>query len=997
MFNGASAQDRYWVGGNGQWDDTNHWSTSSGGAGGASLPNSTDNVYFDSNSGLTSTSIITVLPGTYEMQDFEIVDQSLDFTLFFDAPVSGILINMNVYGDFILGPSLITDYDTHFLTNTVFWHLKGTGTINIDTKGKDLNALRSEDLDRDILLLSPLFAGEELLIRTGNLTSNGHDIQTERFIAGGGCSGPTNCPNKTFNLDGSTIICELMNTEFNYGSLALTGTYDLECSDLSAFGESFGVVKLKAYDSNTFSLFIDIEGGTIADLVIETDLEVNFQKNFTVLNNIKINNAQSIRLQSLGTDQTIEVGGDIINANGGSTCSSLLSVEYTGSQNCFISKSSGTFNINNVGLINVKTTGAATFNALESIVYNTESFWSVTPPASTNYYWVGGDGLWSESTNWSLTSGGIPITSGCLPTLVDNVIIDDKSFTADNQGIDIQDDEAVNCNTLFWTASNYSGLELNFPSGNNDAVMNIGNHIYLDPSMSINASQNSEMVLWSSDMELDAPVSTLPRLVLNNSAPVISLLAPLNCYAIKIEQGTLFTNNFDITTNEINVIAGPANSVNLDFGTSTVTINGHLNLQLSTPSQVSYDASEATIICESMDVYDGDFKTLKFINSFSTNGPRRNHNIEKLILAGSSVGLGFFNSTVGESNIDTLILEGPNATLQIRDTDGAYVNHEIRSTDASAEIVGHGTLPGKLIIPSNLCVDDMITFQDLEVIGGSIHAPQGIDNGGNVNISFENYTDEGKLYWVGKSSDWNAPEAWSFSSGACPSAYGTISTYDSLIFDNNSFAIDDNEIFFSGSRTTTSLVFRNTDNAGIVNIPFRLTADNVIVDGGLVTIKDLSSAGNRELHVNEYIHVQNLGQFTLDTVTAKIGLRPDDFALSTLKVESGAEFIGKFSIISIAGHGTGNIDHTVDFAGSSIVDLDDSIFASIEPLSGQSQNNMTWNLLNGTVIDKVQFLNSAGVNQEINLISGFTTNQLTSKHGVIKLLNGASVVVRNQE
>ena len=43
--------NRYWVGGSGAWDNTNttNWSASSGGSGGASVPTSTDNVFFDSN------------------------------------------------------------------------------------------------------------------------------------------------------------------------------------------------------------------------------------------------------------------------------------------------------------------------------------------------------------------------------------------------------------------------------------------------------------------------------------------------------------------------------------------------------------------------------------------------------------------------------------------------------------------------------------------------------------------------------------------------------------------------------------------------------------------------------------------------------------------------------------------------------------------------------------------------------------------------------------
>lgn len=52
--------DRYWVGGNGTWNGTNttNWSTTSGGSGGASVPTALDAVYFDNNSGTTSTTAL---------------------------------------------------------------------------------------------------------------------------------------------------------------------------------------------------------------------------------------------------------------------------------------------------------------------------------------------------------------------------------------------------------------------------------------------------------------------------------------------------------------------------------------------------------------------------------------------------------------------------------------------------------------------------------------------------------------------------------------------------------------------------------------------------------------------------------------------------------------------------------------------------------------------------------------------------------------------------
>ncbi len=51
--------NRYWRGGTGTWDltDTSHWSTTSGGAGGASVPTNADAVIFDNNSGTGTTTV----------------------------------------------------------------------------------------------------------------------------------------------------------------------------------------------------------------------------------------------------------------------------------------------------------------------------------------------------------------------------------------------------------------------------------------------------------------------------------------------------------------------------------------------------------------------------------------------------------------------------------------------------------------------------------------------------------------------------------------------------------------------------------------------------------------------------------------------------------------------------------------------------------------------------------------------------------------------------
>ena len=60
-INSLYAADRYWVLGGGTWSDfAAHWSATSGGPPGATLPSDTDNVFFDVNSGLPGVIIIDV-------------------------------------------------------------------------------------------------------------------------------------------------------------------------------------------------------------------------------------------------------------------------------------------------------------------------------------------------------------------------------------------------------------------------------------------------------------------------------------------------------------------------------------------------------------------------------------------------------------------------------------------------------------------------------------------------------------------------------------------------------------------------------------------------------------------------------------------------------------------------------------------------------------------------------------------------------------------------
>ena len=68
---GGGGTARYWIGGTGTWNatDTTHWSASSGGAPGASVPTSLDNVFVDTNSGFGAGGTLSI-PVNVSSRDF---------------------------------------------------------------------------------------------------------------------------------------------------------------------------------------------------------------------------------------------------------------------------------------------------------------------------------------------------------------------------------------------------------------------------------------------------------------------------------------------------------------------------------------------------------------------------------------------------------------------------------------------------------------------------------------------------------------------------------------------------------------------------------------------------------------------------------------------------------------------------------------------------------------------------------------------------------------
>lgn len=112
---------RYWVGGTGNWNDINHWSTTSGGIGGASVPTMDDDVIFDNNSGTGTITVNT----TANMRDCTFAQTQL-------IKLANAAYPFNIFGSWTLCSN---NYLNTSFTGTGYVYLKATTSVNITSNG----------------------------------------------------------------------------------------------------------------------------------------------------------------------------------------------------------------------------------------------------------------------------------------------------------------------------------------------------------------------------------------------------------------------------------------------------------------------------------------------------------------------------------------------------------------------------------------------------------------------------------------------------------------------------------------------------------------------------------------------------------------------------------------------------------------------------------------------------------------------------------------------
>ncbi|MFH0906536.1 MAG: hypothetical protein V1824_04330 [archaeon] len=396
----AFAADRYWVGGTATWNATigTKWATCSGCTGGAAVPTSSDNVYFDANSGA-----VTITAGaTINALDFNCTG--------FTGSFSQNSRTFNVYGNFVLNSTM-----SYSVTSGVLTFLATSTGKTITTATKTIGAMTFNSSTGGWKFLDATTSTGTVTLTSGDLNLNDLNHTFSIFSSSGSTA-------RTVHLGSGTLTLTAAATAWTTATTTNL-TIDESTSNI-IFTSTTASVSFGSSGDNTFYNFEFTGAGS--HIIAGTP----------VFNNFKIN-PSSVAWNYVRISSGITVNG-ILTLNGYSEkYRTTISLQDSPSSTRTTITANGTITGQYVNFRDVAGNGSADWN-LSGVIGgsgNNGNNSGITFTTAANQYWVGNGGNWDDSANhWASTSNGAA-GSGRVPLCQDTAKFDSNSFSLGSQTI----------------------------------------------------------------------------------------------------------------------------------------------------------------------------------------------------------------------------------------------------------------------------------------------------------------------------------------------------------------------------------------------------------------------------------------------------------------------------------------------------------------------------------------------------------------------------------
>lgn len=562
----------YWVGGSGNWDatSTTNWASSSGGAGGAGVPTSADDVIFDAGSNTGTDPFTVTITGTISAPsscaNFTTggAGGALDGTMTLDLGSTGWL---DCYGSM-----------TWPATNFVFT-LSGSFTANLrfraSTTGNTFTTNGVTTAGSLTLVFTGLgawtlgsaltFTNTVLSVVSGSFSSGNFNITVNSLATSGtflrsmslgssvvtlsGGAGPIGfgaTTNFTFNAGTSSIV-------FTNASPTLTGG-SRTFYDVSFTSTSGGQITINGQNTfNNFSVTSPTAAGGVKTIVFQLNQTINGTLTLgaanTAINRVRVFGTTVVG-NGVGTQVTLTVA----------TIATLSDVDF---RDIVAAGASGTWSGTRLG--------------------NCGNNSNITFGAGVPKYWnLAAGGNWS-ATAWALTSGGA-VNVNNFPLAQDTAIIENTGL---NTGATITLNSSWNLPTI--DASTRTNA-FTLASGTSSPII-FGS--YTIPSVTTVTGTNNLFfggIGLTQNITTNGVTLTFPIQHAGSSTNTVRLVGNLTQAAgFTLTSGALDLNNNTLTCTAFN--SNNSNVRSIAFGTGNITVTGNNATIWSTATGTNYSAT----------------------------------------------------------------------------------------------------------------------------------------------------------------------------------------------------------------------------------------------------------------------------------------------------------------------------------------------------------------------------------------------------------------------
>jgi hypothetical protein len=757
--------DRYWVGGTANWDGTagTKWATTSGGAGGASVPTTADDVFFTN----LSTGTCTISSGNTGAK-------SLNCTGFTGTLAGSSILSMR--GNLTLSSGMTFNYTGDFQFST--------SAATIISAGKTIASIRVDTTvtQGDALTLSGslTIAGGTFDTANFNLTVNGSiasSFATARTINLGSSTvtlngaGPwaslTNT-NLTLNAGTSSIVCTNATTTFQPGAESGTGLTFYNVSFTSTSSGTHAIQSINTFNNLT------ITGPSSAGV-----RQVTFNSRQTINGTLSTtgtagNRRVWFRGVTYGIAQTLT-----INATPSLTDADFRDIYVIGT--------------------------AAPISGTR--IGDLRGIRGITASTPKSVYWVtAAGGNWSAN-NWAASSGGAASTDN-FPLAQDTAVIENTGL---NTSATVTVDSVMQTHMAGVNMSTRTNAMTFALASGTDCYGNWtnGSGTTITGGVGINFLGRNTQTITSAGKSF----GSLGNFNVNTYGGTVELADALNIgtNSLTVINGTFDTKNYNVTAGSLS--SSNTNVRTVALGSSTVTLSGTGGPSMNVITNLTFNAGTSQINITAENANLGMFL-----------GGLTYYNVAFTGVAAKSIGLSSaatttFNSlTVNAPSSAGLIQLVPSGNLIITGTLTVAGASPVRRIFVRSDTLG----TTRTLTVGTLSATDC-DFRDITIAGtaaGSSPTRAG-DCGGNSGITFPAAK---TVYWnLAGAQNWSAT-AWAPGSGGTPDINNFPLAQDTAVFDEaagsvtGTITIDAawNIGTFDASARTSAMTLTTSTNAPLV-------------------------------------------------------------------------------------------------------------------------------------------------------------------------------------